>query len=100
MIGVLGCARAAVAPASSPRVWRRVSGTPLCYSLLSRGIYSLAMDTRLVGELIRLRYKLMWAKTSSRNGRVAMFLTGYLLLIVVVSLLARSEERRVGKGWR
>jgi len=46
------------------------------------------MDTRLVGELIRLRYKLMWAKTRSRNGRIAMFLTGYLLLIVVVSLLA------------
>jgi hypothetical protein len=47
------------------------------------------MDTRLVGELIKLRYKLMWARTRTRNGKIALFFVGYLLLIllgVVVSM--------------
>jgi hypothetical protein len=38
------------------------------------------MNTQLVGELVRLRYKLLWAKTRSRNGKIALFVTGYLLL--------------------
>src|SRR5580658_5836846 len=41
------------------------------------------MNTTLIGHLIGLRYKLMWAKTRSRNGRIALFLTGYLALILV-----------------
>ena len=45
------------------------------------------MDTALIGELIKLRYKLVWAKTRSRNGRIALFLAGYLLLIAALILL-------------
>src|SRR5580765_6913345 len=45
------------------------------------------MNTALIGELIRLRYQLLWAKTRSRNGRIALFLTGYLLVILLVVLL-------------
>ena len=40
-----------------------------------------------IGELIRLRYKLLWARTRSRNGRIALFFTGYLLFLLVVLLL-------------
>src|SRR5207248_6764838 len=46
------------------------------------------MSTALISELVRLRYKLLWAKTRSRNGRIALFLAGYLLLVLVISLLA------------
>src|SRR5580704_10356884 len=45
------------------------------------------MNTTLMGHLIGLRYKLMWAKTRSRNGRIALFFTGYILLIMVGALL-------------
>jgi hypothetical protein len=45
------------------------------------------VDTALISQLIRLRYKLLWAKTRSRNGRIALFLAGYLILVGVVSLL-------------
>ena len=46
------------------------------------------MNTTLIGHLVSLRYKLLWAKTRSRNGRIAIFLAGYLLLILVIALLA------------
>jgi hypothetical protein len=45
------------------------------------------MNTKLMGHMIGLRYKLMWAKTRSRNGRIALFFTGYILLILVGALL-------------
>ncbi|MGA1996262.1 MAG: hypothetical protein ABSH45_10840, partial [Bryobacteraceae bacterium] len=45
------------------------------------------MNTRLVGELVRLRYKLLWARTRSRNGKIALFFVGYLLFIAVAILL-------------
>ncbi len=45
------------------------------------------MNRILVGHLIGLRYKLMWAKSRSRNGRIALFFTGYLLLIMTGVLL-------------
>jgi hypothetical protein len=45
------------------------------------------MNTSLIGELVQLRYKLLWAKTRSRNGRIALFLAGYLLLVMVIALL-------------
>jgi hypothetical protein len=45
------------------------------------------MNTELIRGLIGLRYKLLWAKTRSRNGRIALFFSGYLLFILVVSLL-------------
>lgn len=46
------------------------------------------MNWKLIGDLIRLRYKLMWAKTRSRNGKIALFMTGYLLFVLVAALLA------------
>ncbi|MCU1235378.1 MAG: hypothetical protein JWP63_3345 [Candidatus Solibacter sp.] len=45
------------------------------------------MNYRLIEELISLRYKLLWAKTRSRNGRIAIFLAGYLLLAALLALL-------------
>jgi hypothetical protein len=45
------------------------------------------MNNPLIGEMIQLRYKLVWAKTRSRNGRIALFLAGYLILIALVALL-------------
>src|SRR5207248_5939665 len=41
------------------------------------------MNVPLILELVQLRYKLLWAKTRSRNGRIALFLAGYLLLALV-----------------
>ncbi|MEO8593719.1 MAG: hypothetical protein ABI759_10375 [Candidatus Solibacter sp.] len=46
------------------------------------------MNPVLIGHLVRLRYRLLWAKTRSRNGRIALFLAGYLLLVLLISLLA------------
>jgi hypothetical protein len=45
------------------------------------------LNTPLIAELIRLRYKLLWANTRSRNGRIALFLVGYLLLALLIALL-------------
>src|ERR1035437_869296 len=45
------------------------------------------MNTSLIGELVKLRYKLLWAETRSRNGRIALFLAGYLLLVMLIALL-------------
>ncbi|MBZ5586448.1 MAG: hypothetical protein LAQ30_30530, partial [Acidobacteriia bacterium] len=42
------------------------------------------MNFELIGHLIGLRYKLLWAKTRSRNGKIALFMTGYLLLVGVI----------------
>jgi hypothetical protein len=41
------------------------------------------MNFRLISHLIGLRYKLLWAKTRTRNGRIALFMAGYLLLALV-----------------
>jgi len=46
------------------------------------------MNPVTIGHLVRLRYQLLWAKTRSRNGRIALFLAGYLLLVLLISLLA------------
>jgi hypothetical protein len=46
------------------------------------------MNTALIGQLVRLRYQLLWAKTRSRNGRIALFLAGYLLLVLLIALLS------------
>lgn len=48
------------------------------------------MNTKLIRELIRLRYKLLWAKTRSRNGKIALFVVGYLLLIGAVAFVANG----------
>lgn len=46
------------------------------------------MDFHLIGQLIRLRYKLLWAKTRTRNGKIALFMAGYLLLVPAIFLFA------------
>jgi hypothetical protein len=46
------------------------------------------LNTKLIGELVRLRYKLMWARTRTRNGKIALFFIGYLLLVLVIALVA------------
>ncbi len=62
------------------------------------------MNLRLIEQLIGLRYKLLWAKTRSRNGRIALFLAGYLLLVALLALLttggagAAIYAIRSGKG--
>jgi hypothetical protein len=46
------------------------------------------VNFELIGHLVRLRYKLLWARTRSRNGKIALFVCGYLLLILVLVLLS------------
>jgi len=46
------------------------------------------MDFELIGQLIRLRYRLLWAKTRSRTGKIALFMAGYLLLMPLLILLS------------
>jgi hypothetical protein len=53
------------------------------------------MDFELIGNLIRLRYKLLWAGTRTRNGKIALFFAGYLLLVMVLALLGAGG---VGAG--
>ncbi len=44
------------------------------------------MDFERIGCLIRLRYKLMWARTRTRNGKIVLFVAGYMLLVLVAIL--------------
>jgi hypothetical protein len=46
------------------------------------------VNFELIGHLVRLRYKLLWAKTRSRNGRIALFMVCYLLLVLLIALFA------------
>jgi hypothetical protein len=46
------------------------------------------LNFELIGHLVRLRYKLLWAKTRSRNGRIAIFMVCYLLLVLLIALFA------------
>ncbi len=46
------------------------------------------MNTELIGELVKLRYKLIWAKTRTRNGKIALFFAGYILLIMALAILS------------
>lgn len=46
------------------------------------------MNFARIGQLIRLRYKLLWARTRTRNGKIAFFLAGYLLFIGVAVIMA------------
>jgi hypothetical protein len=45
------------------------------------------VNWKRIGDLVRLRYKLMWAKTRSRNGRIVLFVIGYLLFVMVAALV-------------
>jgi len=46
------------------------------------------MNWKRIGDLIRLRYRLMWARTRSRNGKIALFAIGYFLAVLVAAVLA------------
>ena len=46
------------------------------------------MNWKRIGDLIRLRYKLMWARTRSRNGKIALFAIGFLLAVLVTAVMA------------
>jgi len=62
------------------------------------------MNFELIGTMIRLRYKLLWANTRTRNGKIAIFFAGYLLLVMFLALLgaggtgAGMAAIRSGKG--
>jgi hypothetical protein len=45
------------------------------------------MDGNLIGQLFRLRYKLLWAKTRSRNGKIALFIVGYFLFSLLLMFI-------------
>ncbi|HTT63711.1 MAG TPA: hypothetical protein VMG35_17790 [Bryobacteraceae bacterium] len=46
------------------------------------------MNAPLILRLVGLRYKLLWAQTRTRNGRIALFIVGYLLAIFILVLMA------------
>jgi hypothetical protein len=46
------------------------------------------MDLRLLGILLRLRYRLLWASVRTRNGKIALFLVCYLFAVLLFALLA------------
>ena len=46
------------------------------------------MNAPLILRLVGLRYKLLWAQTRTRNGRIALFLTGYLFAVFILILAA------------
>lgn len=46
------------------------------------------LHSRLLGHLLGLRYRLLWAQTRSRNGRIALFISAYLFGMMVFALLA------------
>ena len=45
------------------------------------------MNTPLILRLVGLRYKLLWAQTRTRNGRIALFLVGYLFALLILLLM-------------
>lgn len=51
---------------------------------------TVVMSLRAIGQMVRLRYKLMWARTRFRSGRIALFAVGCLLLAMLVILLSAA----------
>jgi hypothetical protein len=45
------------------------------------------MNASLILRLVGLRYKLLWAQTRTRNGRIALFLAGYLFAVLILLLM-------------
>ena len=45
------------------------------------------MNTPLILRLVGLRYTLLWAQTRTRNGRIALFLAGYLFAVLILLLM-------------
>lgn len=46
------------------------------------------MNAPLIFRLVVLRYKLLWAQTRTRNGRIALFLAGYLFAVFILILMS------------
>ncbi len=46
------------------------------------------MNAPLIFQLVGLRYKLLWAQTRTRNGRIALFLAGYTFALLILLLMA------------
>jgi hypothetical protein len=46
------------------------------------------VNAQLIGELVRVRYKLLWARTRTRNGRIALLIAGYLLFVLGMVLVS------------
>lgn len=53
------------------------------------------MNFALIGHLIGLRYRLLWASMRRRNGRIAVFAVGYMLLMAIGATFAAGG---VGAG--
>ncbi|MGC9945659.1 MAG: hypothetical protein ABSF64_04630 [Bryobacteraceae bacterium] len=45
------------------------------------------MNVPLILRLVGLRYKLLWAQTRTRNGRIALFFTGYAFAVLILILM-------------
>jgi len=45
------------------------------------------MNAPLILRLVGLRYKLLWAQTRTRNGRIALFVAGYLFAVLILLLM-------------
>ncbi len=45
------------------------------------------MNATLILRLVGLRYKLLWAQTRTRNGRIALFFTGYAFAVLILILM-------------
>jgi hypothetical protein len=45
------------------------------------------MNAPLILRLVGLRYKLLWAQTRTRNGRIVLFLVGYLFAVLILILM-------------
>ena len=45
------------------------------------------INAPLILHLVGLRYKLLWAQTRTRNGRIALFLAGYLFAVFILLLM-------------
>jgi hypothetical protein len=59
------------------------------YGTLDRPHAGLTMlHSRSLVHLLALRYRLLWAQTRTRNGRIAVFITLYLFGVMVFALLA------------
>jgi hypothetical protein len=46
----------------------------------------MARELPLIFHLVGQRYKLLWAQTRTRNGRIALLFAGYLLAILLLVL--------------
>ena len=62
------------------------------------------MNTRLLARLLGLRYRLLWAQVRLRNGKIALFVVGYLFAMLIIAFLALAGYRaamasiRLGKA--